>query len=53
MRERVRDAPKANFFYGKLYFDEIVEEQRRVVALMNGANQEEEWRAVWKDGHTD
>ena len=52
MRERVRDAPRANFFDGKLYFDEIVEEQRRVVALMDGANQEEEWRAVWKDGHT-
>ena len=52
MRERVRDAPRANYFDGKLYFDEIVEEQRRVDALMDGANQEEEWRAIWRDGDT-
>ena len=52
MLERVRDAPRANYFDGKLYFDEIVEEQRRVDALMDGANQEEEWRAIWRDGDT-
>ena len=50
MRVRGREAPSSDltgWMEGKLYFDQIVEEQRREVALMDGAYEEEMWRAVW------
>ena len=50
MRLRGREAPSADlagWMEGKLFFDLIVEKQRWEVALMDGANEEEEWRAVW------
>ena len=49
---RGREAPSSDltgWMEGKLYFDQIVEEQRREVALMDGAYEEEMWRAVWRE----
>ena len=45
-----REAPStdlAEWMEGKVFFDQLVEEQRREVALMDGAYEEEMWRAVW------
>ena len=38
---------------GKVFFDCIVEGQRADDALMSGANEEEEWRAVWREERVD
>ena len=54
LRVRGREAPStdlAEWMEGKVFFDQLVEEQRREVALMDGAYEEEMWRAVW--GETD
>ena len=50
LRVRGREAPStdlAEWMEGKVFFDQLVEEQRREVALMDGAYVEEMWRAVW------
>ena len=50
LRVRGREAPStdlAEWMEGKVFFDQLVEEQRREVALMDGAYEEEMWRAVW------
>ena len=43
MRERGREAPRADYLDGKLYFDELVGEQRWQEW------QEEEWRVLWRE----
>ena len=47
-----REAPSsdlADWMVGKLFFDQIVENQRQEVALMGGAMEEEEWRTIWRE----
>ena len=47
-----REAPSTDlgdWMEGKVFFDCIVEEKRADDALMSGANEEEEWRAVWRE----
>ena len=41
MRERGKEAPRADYLDGKLYFDELVEEDRWQKSL------EEDWRVFW------
>ena len=51
-RKKGREAPSTDlgdWMEGKVFFDCIVEEQRADDALMSGANEEEEWRAVWRE----
>ena len=46
-----REAPSsdlADWMVGKLFFDQIVENQRQEDALMGGAMEEEEWRTIWR-----
>ena len=51
LRERVREAPRTDLLsmaeHGRVFFDEIVQKQREEDALINGAAEEFEWRAVW------
>ena len=52
LRVRGREAPStdlAEWMEGKVFFDQLVEEQRREVALMDGAYEEELGRAVWRE----
>ena len=47
-----REAPSsdlADWMVGKLFFDQIVENQRQEDALMGGAIEEEEWRTIWRE----
>ena len=56
MRMKSREAPSTDlgdWMEGKVFFDCIVEEQRADDALMSGANEEEEWRAVWREERVD
>ena len=56
MRMKSREAPSTDlgdWMEGKVFFDCIVEEQRADDALMSGANEEEEWRAVWREERMD
>ena len=50
LRERVREAPRTDLLsmaeHGRVFFDEIVQKQREEDALINGAAEEFEWRAV-------
>ena len=39
----------ADWMVGKLFFDQIVENQRQEDALMGGAMEEEEWRTIWRE----
>ena len=51
LRMRGREAPSSDltgWMEGKLYFDQIVEEQRREVALMDGAYEEEMFGGRWR-----
>ena len=53
LRARGREAPSSDLagcLEGKLFFDQLVEEQRREIAVMDGAVEEEMWRAVWNRG---
>ena len=46
------EAPSSNladWMVGKLFFDQIVENQRQEDALMGGAMEEEEWRTIWRE----
>ena len=56
MRKKGREAPSTDlgdWMEGKVFFDCIVGEQRADDALMSGANEEEEWRAVWREERVD
>ena len=47
-----KEAPSsdlADWMVGKLFFDQIVENQRQEDALMGGAMEEEEWRTIWRE----
>ena len=47
-----REAPSsdlADWMVGKLFFDQIVENQRQEDALMGGVMEEEEWRTIWRE----
>ena len=51
MRKKGREAPSTDlgdWMEGKVFFGCIVEEKRADDALMSGANEEKEWRAVWR-----
>ena len=51
-RMKSREAPSTDlgdWVEGKVFFDCIVEEQRADDDLMSDANEEEEWRAVWRE----